>query len=116
LADAQRLRGHRRRIQAAEQVLADGRARAIGVCNHKPRHHEALIGRTDVVPSVNQVELHPYFTQRATRDADARHGIVTQSWSAIGGVNVRARLRTRRPVRLTESPAELVRAGRAEQE
>jgi len=44
---------------ALEKVLADGQARAIGVCNHKPEHLENLIGRTDVVPAVNQVEVHP---------------------------------------------------------
>lgn len=56
----------------------------IGVCNHKPEHLKALLDRTDVVPAVNQVELHPYFTQRDVREANARHGIVTQSWSPIG--------------------------------
>lgn len=74
--------------QAAEQLLADGRVRAIGVCNHSPRHLETLISRTEVMPTVNQVELHPYFVQPDVRDADARHGVVTQSWSPIGGVNV----------------------------
>jgi diketogulonate reductase-like aldo/keto reductase len=74
--------------RAVEKVLADGRARAIGVCNHSPRHLETLISRTDVVPAVNQVELHPYFIQRDVRAADASHAVVTQSWSPIGGVNV----------------------------
>src|SRR3954454_15414800 len=73
--------------KAAETLLAEGRVRAIGVCNHSPTHLENLIARTDVAPAVNQVELHPFFTQRAVREADARHGIVTQAWSPIGGVN-----------------------------
>lgn len=74
--------------KATERLLADGRARAIGVCNHSPQHLAAVIDRTGVVPAVNQVELHPYFTQRAIRDADHRHGVITQSWSPIGGVYV----------------------------
>lgn len=74
--------------RAAEKLLADGRARAIGVCNYTPAHLQALIDRTEVVPAVNQVELHPCFTQRDTRAADARHSVVTQSWSPIGGVYV----------------------------
>jgi diketogulonate reductase-like aldo/keto reductase len=74
--------------QAAEKLLADGRVRAIGVCNHKPEHLHRLIDRTGVVPAVNQVELHPYFTQRALREADAEVGVVTQAWSPLGGVNV----------------------------
>jgi diketogulonate reductase-like aldo/keto reductase len=75
--------------QAAEKLLADGRVRAIGVCNHSAQHLENLIARTDVVPAVHQVELHPFFIQRELREAHARHGIVTQSWSPIGGVYVK---------------------------
>ncbi|WP_435110970.1 aldo/keto reductase [Nocardiopsis synnemataformans] len=74
--------------KAAEKVLDEGRARAIGVCNHSPEHLRALIDRTDVVPGVNQVELHPYFTQVPLRRAHSDLGIVTQAWSPIGGVNV----------------------------
>src|SRR5436309_5954065 len=51
--------------KAAEQMLADGRARAIGVSNFSPQHLEKLMRQTDVVPAVNQVELHPFFTQQA---------------------------------------------------
>src|SRR4051812_34245544 len=65
--------------RAAERLLAEGRARAIGVCNFSPTHLEKLITRSEIVPSVNQVELHPFFTQRAVRTVDAAHGIITQS-------------------------------------
>ncbi|MFB6783475.1 aldo/keto reductase [Streptomyces sp. NPDC056352] len=74
--------------RAAEKLLADGLVRAIGVCNHNPDHLQRLIDQADVVPAVNQVELHPYFTQQAVRDADASHGVATQSWAPLGGVNV----------------------------
>jgi diketogulonate reductase-like aldo/keto reductase len=74
--------------KAAETVLAEGRARAIGVSNHGQQHLQNLIERTDVVPAVNQVELHPYFTQPALRDAHAELDIATQCWSPIGGVLV----------------------------
>jgi diketogulonate reductase-like aldo/keto reductase len=40
------------------------------------------------VPAVNQVELHPYFTQPTLRELHAELGIVTQAWSPIGGVLV----------------------------
>jgi len=76
--------------KAAERLLADGRVRAIGVCNHRPTDLEKLIARTEVVPAVNQVELHPFFAQRELREAHARLGIVTQAWSPLGGVNVYA--------------------------
>jgi diketogulonate reductase-like aldo/keto reductase len=72
---------------AAEQMLADGRARAIGVSNFSERHLENLISQTSVAPAVNQVELHPFFTQQALRDFHAANGIITQAWSPLGGVN-----------------------------
>ncbi len=75
--------------QVAEKLLAEGRARAIGVSNFQPQHLENLIAQTDTVPAVNQVELNPYFTGRAVREANQRHGIVTQSWSPIGGTYLR---------------------------
>lgn len=72
--------------RAAEKMLAEGRARAIGVSNFNPRHLDELIRRTDVIPALNQVELHPYFIQQDVRGANAGYGITTQSWSPIGGV------------------------------
>src|SRR5699024_527168 len=49
--------------KALETLLADGRVRAIGVSNVMPEVLERLLARTDVVPAVNQVEVHPYFSQ-----------------------------------------------------
>lgn len=72
--------------RALEKLLADRRVRAIGVCNFNPNHLTALVDNSDVVPAVNQVELHPYFTQAAVRAANAEHGVLTQAWSPIGGV------------------------------
>ena len=74
--------------KAAETFLADGRARAIGVSNFSAEHLQRLIDRTDIVPAVNQVELHPYFTQPALRELHAELGITTQAWSPLGGVLV----------------------------
>ena len=73
---------------AAERLLAEGRVRAIGVCNFSPTHLQDLIARSQVVPAVNQVEMHPYFVQRALREVHAQLGIATQAWSPLGGVNV----------------------------
>ena len=72
--------------QAAQKLLADGRVRAIGVSNFSSQHLENLMARTEVVPAVNQVELHPYFIQRDLREVHKRLGIATQAWSPIGGV------------------------------
>ena len=72
--------------KALETLLADGRVRAIGVSNFMPRHLKQLVAGTDVVPAVNQVELHPYFSQPDVEAANAEHGITTQAWSPIGGI------------------------------
>jgi diketogulonate reductase-like aldo/keto reductase len=71
--------------QALETVLADGRVRAIGVSNQTPEELDQLIAETGVVPAVNQIQVHPYYTQPSWRAANERHGILTQSWSPIGG-------------------------------
>jgi diketogulonate reductase-like aldo/keto reductase len=76
--------------RAAERLLADGRVRAIGVSNFSPANLDALVSRTEAVPAVNQVELHPFFSQRTLREAHARLGVVTQAWSPLGGVTVYA--------------------------
>lgn len=49
--------------RALEQLLADGKVRAIGVSNFIPGHLEQLLKATSVVPAVNQIEMHPYFRQ-----------------------------------------------------
>ena len=49
-------------------------------------HLQRLLAETSVVPAVNQIELHPYFQQRALRRLHAEHGILTQAWSPIGGI------------------------------
>ena len=72
--------------KALETLLSDGKVRAIGVSNFMPEHLERLLDATTVVPTVNQVEVHPYFHQPEVLAADARHGIVTQAWSPIGGI------------------------------
>jgi 2,5-diketo-D-gluconate reductase A len=72
--------------QALETLLSDGNVRSIGVSNFKPHHLDDLFERTEVVPAVNQVELHPYFAQPDVQAADREHGILTQAWSPIGGI------------------------------
>nr|WP_201778901.1 aldo/keto reductase [Streptomyces sp. 150FB] len=70
--------------KAFEKILADGRARAIGVSNFLPEHLERLTGETSVVPAVNQIELHPQLQQSESRAAHATHGIATEAWSPLG--------------------------------
>jgi diketogulonate reductase-like aldo/keto reductase len=71
---------------ALETLLADGRVRAIGVSNFMPDVLARLLERTSVVPAVNQVEVHPYFTQPEVQKANTKHGVLTQAWSPMGGI------------------------------
>ncbi|WP_329460035.1 aldo/keto reductase [Streptomyces sp. NBC_01497] len=70
--------------KAFEKILADGRARAIGVSNFLPEHLEVLAAESSVVPAVNQIELHPQFQQAESRAVHASRGIVTEAWSPLG--------------------------------
>lgn len=72
---------------AMEEILASGKAQAIGVCNHEPHHLDWILEGGSVVPAVNQVELHPQLPQWVTRAFDDSHGIVTESWSPLGGTS-----------------------------
>ncbi|MGH3509770.1 MAG: aldo/keto reductase [Nocardioidaceae bacterium] len=74
--------------RAMERLHLDGRVRAIGVSNFKPDHLSALLNTAQVVPAINQVELHPYLQQHDTRAVNAEHGIATEAWSPLarGGV------------------------------
>jgi 2,5-diketo-D-gluconate reductase A len=66
-----------------EKLLADGKARSIGVSNFEVSHLERLAKETDTVPAVNQIELHPLFTQLELRKYHAEHGIATEAWAPI---------------------------------
>jgi 2,5-diketo-D-gluconate reductase A len=70
--------------RAFEKLQADGRIRSIGVSNFEIEHFERLFAETDVVPAVNQIELHPQFPQAELRAFHAEHGILTESWGPIG--------------------------------
>jgi 2,5-diketo-D-gluconate reductase A len=66
-----------------EEFARDGRARSVGVSNFTPEHLERLAAGSGTVPSVNQIEVHPYFTNDAVRSYGRDHGIVTEAWSPI---------------------------------
>src|SRR4051795_8720712 len=65
------------------EFLEDGRARSIGVSNFQPAHLDRIVAETGVVPAVNQIEVHPYFTNDDARAASLRHGVLVESWSPI---------------------------------
>jgi diketogulonate reductase-like aldo/keto reductase len=59
----------------------------MGVSNFSERHLEKLMQPTEVVPAVNQIEVHPFFTQQPLREFHAKHGITTEAWSPLGGIH-----------------------------
>ena len=66
-----------------EEFYRDGQARSIGVSNFQIEHLQPLAAETDLVPSVNQIEVHPYFTNEAVRAYGREHRITTEAWSPI---------------------------------
>ncbi|GAA4992515.1 aldo/keto reductase [Kineococcus glutinatus] len=70
--------------KALEELQRDGRVRSIGVSNFTVAHLQRLARESEVVPALNQIELHPWFPQAELRAHHAEHGIVTQAWSPIG--------------------------------
>ena len=76
----------REAYRALETLLADGKVRAIGVSNFMVEHLGSLLETAEVVPAVNQLEVHPYFQQREVEAYGAERGILTQAWSPIGGI------------------------------
>lgn len=66
-----------------EEFARDGRARSIGVSNFQVAHLNRLADETDTVPSVNQVEVHPYFGNDEVRAYGREHGIATEAWAPI---------------------------------
>ncbi|CAM3011294.1 aldo/keto reductase [Saccharomonospora xinjiangensis] len=70
--------------KAMQRLHEEGRAKAIGVSNFQIPHLRRLLDETDVVPALNQIELHPNLPQRQLREFHAEHGIATEAWSPLG--------------------------------
>lgn len=70
--------------KALEKLYKDGRVRAIGVCNFHQHHLEDLLEEAEVVPMVNQIELHPKLAQEPLRDYCKSKGIHVEAWSPLG--------------------------------
>ncbi|HEY5835324.1 aldo/keto reductase [Streptomyces sp.] len=95
--------------RAFEKLLADGRTRSIGVSNFQPAHLTRLFDETDVVPVLNQVELHPGLQQKELRAFHAEHGIATQAWSPLAqGAVLNDPVLTGIAARLGRTPAQVV--------
>ena len=70
--------------RAMETLYREGKVRAIGVCNFQPVHLDRLLESAEVVPAVNQIELHPWLQQAELREKHHSLGILTEAWSPLG--------------------------------
>ena len=71
-----------------EELVKDGKIRAIGVSNFLPHHLDNLLETAEIVPAVNQLELHPGYLQEEAVEYSRKKGIEIEAWSPMG----RARL------------------------
>jgi 2,5-diketo-D-gluconate reductase A len=69
--------------RAMIRLRDEGLVRSIGVSNFTQGHINRLIEETNVVPALNQIEMHPQFPQSVMREFNEAHGIVTESWSPL---------------------------------
>ncbi|GAC1607486.1 MAG: aldo/keto reductase [Pseudarthrobacter sp.] len=70
--------------RALETLYREGKVRAIGVCNFQPAHLDRLLETAEVIPAVNQIELHPWLQQAELREKHHGLGILTEAWSPLG--------------------------------
>lgn len=70
--------------KALVKLKEEEKAKSIGVSNFTVSHLKRIVDATGVVPSVNQIELHPGFQQKELTAYHAEHGIITESWSPLG--------------------------------
>ncbi|WP_326769786.1 aldo/keto reductase [Streptomyces sp. NBC_01591] len=96
--------------KALERIHADGRARAIGVSNFTAATLDRLLAKTDIVPALNQIELHPYFPQGRMRRVCAERSVTTGAWSPLaqGGVLLAERTLARIAETHGKTPAQVV--------
>jgi diketogulonate reductase-like aldo/keto reductase len=69
--------------RAMEKILADGKARAIGVSNYMIRHLDELLARAKTPPAVNQVEFNPFLHQRDLLEHCRKHGIQLEAYGPL---------------------------------
>ncbi|MGH1549124.1 aldo/keto reductase [Leifsonia poae] len=70
--------------KSLEKIYASGRAKAIGVSNFLVPHLTKLLAETDIVPAVNQIELHPAHQQPEVTAFSREHGIEIEAWGPLG--------------------------------
>lgn len=96
--------------KALEKLYQDGRVKAIGVCNFNKEHLQRLLDECEVVPTVNQVECHPYLQQQELQEFCDQHHIYVEAWSPLmqGGAVLQNEEITRIAQAHQKTPAQIV--------
>ncbi|MFG3039415.1 aldo/keto reductase [Streptomyces sp. NPDC048330] len=95
--------------RALERLADEGRIRAAGVSNFQPGHLARLTDGAQLIPAVNQIELHPGLQQEELRSFHAEHGIATEAWSPLAqGAVLGERVIVDLAARHGKSPAQVV--------
>ncbi|MCZ2439784.1 MAG: aldo/keto reductase [Burkholderiales bacterium] len=74
--------------RAMTQLVDEGLLRSAGVSNFQPEHLKRIIDETGCIPSVNQIQVHPYYGKRDLFDVCAGYGIAIEAWSPLGQASV----------------------------
>jgi len=94
-----------------EKIQADGGSRAVGVSNFLPEHLEAVLAAADLVPAVNQIEIHPTLQQAETVELSRKHGIAIEAYSPLGqGADLNHATVTDLAAKHNATPAQIVLA------
>ena len=70
--------------RALEKIYKDGKAKAIGVSNFLVHHLETIINNCEIMPMVNQLEIHPGLYRKETIDYCKHNNIIVEAWAPLG--------------------------------
>ena len=70
--------------RAMETLYKEGKVRVIGVSNFLIHHLEPLLQEADIIPAINQLELHPQYQQKEVVEYCKNHNIAVEAWGALG--------------------------------
>ncbi|HCW72529.1 MAG TPA: aldo/keto reductase [Clostridiaceae bacterium] len=96
--------------KALEKLYKDKKVRAIGVCNFHIHHLEELMAETEVVPAMNQIELHPLMNQREILNFCKEKGIQVEAWGPLmqGKGDLEAQVFVDLGNKYSKSPAQVI--------
>ena len=74
---------YRETYKAMQNIYKSGRAKAIGVCNFDRNQLSDLMEHTEIIPVINQVEMHPHLSQNELINFSNKYNIQLEAWRPI---------------------------------